>query len=406
MRVVFVHPSYPNQFTPIVHRLGSQAGWECACLVDARFTEAVRRDDPPIAYYGYQAFPAAVSGYDYAQSLEDGLRCGKAVVEALAHLQATEGVDVVVGHASFGTTFFMRGLLDIPVVAYVELPGYFPIYARDEFPPQDGQRLLDVSLRALIYTSVLQADLGVVPSHYAKRLFPRELQAKIRVQMEGFVLPPAVRDRARLRRALGLPGAGHIIGFAARTLEAVRGFDIFVKVAAKVRRMRPDVQYLVIGDDATLYGNELAYLGGRSFKQHIFATQGVDEEGFICRPFMPYHRFVTHLQAMDVVLFPVFEAAANWGLFEAMAAGVPILASRRCFIPEVITHGRDGLLFEPTDVDGFAEATLQILKEPERFRRLGSAARRTIARRFSLARAVQGYRAIIGEAVASHHRGG
>jgi glycosyltransferase involved in cell wall biosynthesis len=403
MKVVFVHPSYPNQFTQIAHRLGAKSGWECSCLVETRFTQAVRRDQPPIAYYGYDQAATACEN-DYAQSLEDGLRCGKAVVEALAHLQATEGLDVVVGHASFGTTFFVRDLLNVPVVAYVELPGYFPMYCRKEFPPHGVQRLLDVSLRALIYTSVLQADLGLVPSHHAKRLFPCELQRKIRVQMEGFALPAPIRDRMRLRHELGLHVAGPIVGFAARTLEAVRGFDIFVNVAIKLRRRRPDLQFLIIGDEATLYGNELLYLAGQSFKQHVLATANVDEAAFIFRPFMPYEHFVKHLQAMDVVLFPVFEGAASWGLFEAMAAGVPILASRRCFVPEVITHGRDGLLFGPTDLDGFTEAALQILRDPEHFRHLGLAARRTISRRFTQTHAVKGYEAVITEAVMRHRR--
>jgi glycosyltransferase involved in cell wall biosynthesis len=404
VKVVFVHPSYPNQFTAIAHRLGAQPGWECACLVDARFTEAVRHDAPPIAYYGYHGGTTAASGNDCAQSLADGMQCGKAVVEALAHLQATEGVDVVVGHAAFGTTFFVRDLLDLPVIAYVELPGYYPLYARAEFPPQDGQRLLDVSLRASIYTSVLRADVGIVPSRYAKRLFPPELQPKLRVQMEGFALPAPVRDRVRSRHELGLPGTGPIIGFAARTLEAVRGFDVFVKIATKVRRVRPDVQCVVIGDEATLYGNELLYLGGQSFKHHVLTAEGVGAQAYIFRPFMPYERFIKHLQVMDVGLFPIFEGAANWGLFEAMAAGVPMLAARRCFIPEVITHDRDGWLFEPTDIDGFSEAALRVLEEPERLRSVGSAARRTIARRFALAQAVKGYRAIIGGAVNRHRR--
>jgi glycosyltransferase involved in cell wall biosynthesis len=399
MKVVFVHPSYPNQFTAIAHRLGAQPGWECACLVDARFTEAVRRDDPPIAYYGYHGAAATVSGNDFAHSLEDGVRCGKAVVEALAHLQAADGVDIVVGHASFGTVFFVRPLLKLPVVAYVELPGYFPIYGRREFPAYYPQPLLDVSLRAMIYASVLHADLGIVPSRYAKRLFPRTLQPRIRVQPEGFVLPPPVRDRLRLRRELGLSAAGPVVGFAGRSLEAVRGFDIFVKIAKQIRRARADVQFLVLGDATTLYGNELAYLGQTSFKRHVLECEGVSEGAFLFKPFMPHALFVRHLQAMDVLIFPLFEGAANWGLFEAMAAGVAVLASRRCFIPEVIRDGRDGLLFDPADVEGFAAAALDLLKEPARLRQLGLAARRTISRRFSLARAVAGYASLLRLAV-------
>jgi glycosyltransferase involved in cell wall biosynthesis len=203
---------------------------------------------------------------------QEGLRCGKSVVDALAHLHAAGAVDAVVGHASFGTTFFVRALLGVPVVAYVELPGYFPIHCREEFPAQASQNLMDVSLRALIHASVLGADLCLVPSRHARSLFPEELQRKVRVQPEGFTLPPLVADRAALRRELAIPGSGPVIGFAGRTLEAVRGFDVFLRMAKAVLRVRPDARFLVLGDEATLYGNETAYLGGKSFKQHVVET--------------------------------------------------------------------------------------------------------------------------------------
>ena len=399
MKVVFVHPSYPNQFTRIAHTLSQRDGWECACLVDEKFTESVRRDGPPIAYYGFRGDPAPASGNYYTQCLEDGLRCGKAVVEALAHLHAAATVDVVVGHASFGTTFFVRQILQIPVVAYVELPGYFPIYCRDEFPAQYPQGLMDVSLRALIHASVLQADLCLVPSRHAKRLFPRELQHKVRVQAEGFILPPVARDRAQLRRDLDIPGAGPVIGFAGRTLEAVRGFDVFIKVAKKIHRARKDVQFLVIGDEATIYGNETAYLAEKSFKRHVLETEGLNEQALLFKPFMPHGEFIKHLQAMDLIVFPMFEGAGNWALFDAMATGVPILASNRCFIPEVITHDEEGLLFDPQDVDGFADAALMVLADRRLFRSLGLKARRKIAGQFSAQHAVDGYASIIREAV-------
>jgi len=249
MKVVFVHPSYPNQFTRIAHTLSQRDEWDCACLVHDKFTESVRRDDPPIAYYGFHEESAPPSGNYYTQCLEDGVRCGKAVVDALAHLHAAGPVDVVVGHASFGTTFFVRKILQIPVIAYVELPGYFPIYCRDQFPAQYPQDLMDVALRALIHASVLQADLCLVPSQHAKGLFPEELHHKVRVQPEGFNVPAVVRDKTALRKDLGIPDCAPVVGFAGRTLEAVRGFDVFIKVAKQIRRVRKDVQFLVIGDD-------------------------------------------------------------------------------------------------------------------------------------------------------------
>jgi glycosyltransferase involved in cell wall biosynthesis len=101
---------------------------------------------------------------------------------------------------------------------------------------------------------------------------------------------------------------------------------------------------------------------------------------------------------MDLIVFPIFEGAGNWAVFDAMAAAVPVLAADRCFVPEVITHGHDGLLFDPDDVAGLVRAVLTLLGDPDRRRALGRQARRTIARRFSPERAADGYGALIREA--------
>ena len=259
-------------------------------------------------------------------------------------------------------------------------------------------RLMDVALRALIHASVLQSDLCVVPSRHARDLFPEEQRAKVQVQPEGFEVPPLARDKGALRRALGIAAPGPVIGFAGRTLEAVRGFDVFVRMAKAISRVRRDARFLVVGDEATLYGNETTYLNGTSFKQHVVERERLDPEAFIFRPFMPRDRFLQHLQAMDLAVFPIFEGAANWSVFEAMAAGVPVLASDRCFLPEVVTPRHDGFLFDPDDVDALARLTLRVLRQPRALEALGRRGRRTIAARFSVQRAVDGYARIIGEA--------
>jgi len=405
MNVVFVHPSYPNQFTGIVNALSRKRGWECAFLVDRAFTGQIRRDNPPVAYYGYGEEASPLSGTYYTRCIEEGARRGKAIVEALAHIHASTGIDAVVGHASFGATLFVREILNIPVVSYVELPGYHPAFCRDEFPGRYPQSLMDVALRSLIHSSVIHSDICVVPSAYARDLFPPELRSKVRVRMEGFALPPPAGDREALRRELGITGNGPVIGFAGRTLEAVRGFDVFVRAAGRIRAVRPDAHFLVVGDEASIYGNEASYLGDSSFKRHALRQEGMADEEFIFCPFVPYDQFVRYLQTMDVILFPLFEGAANWGLFEAMAAGVPVIASRRCFIPEVIEDGRDGILLDAADADGFAAAALALLEDSARVEAMSRAGRQKIARSFSVERAASGYAAIIREALRRHGSG-
>ena len=180
----------------------------------------------------------------------------------------------------------------------------------------------------------------------------------MRVQMEGFELPAPVRDRRALKRQLGLPEDAAIVGFAARSLESMRGFDIFVQTAKLIHRRLPAAQFLVLGDETTLYGPETLHMNGQSFKQYLWQKMEMNGEPFTFKPFMEYSQFLLHMQAMDVILFPIFEGAGNWGMFEAMAAGLPVLASNRCFVPEVITDGVDGCCSIPW--------TAQVLPLPPR----------------------------------------
>jgi glycosyltransferase involved in cell wall biosynthesis len=60
---------------------------------------------------------------------------------------------------------------------------------------------------------------------------------------------------------------------------------------------------------------------------------------------------------------------------EAMACGKPVVAARAAAVPETVADGEVGLLVEPTDADGLADALGALLGDPERRRALGAAGR-------------------------------
>lgn len=68
---------------------------------------------------------------------------------------------------------------------------------------------------------------------------------------------------------------------------------------------------------------------------------------------------------------------------EAMAAGVPPVASAHGSFPELITDGEDGVLFSPGAAAELAEVFVDIERHPERYRKMGEAGRRTYVERFS-----------------------
>jgi glycosyltransferase involved in cell wall biosynthesis len=75
-------------------------------------------------------------------------------------------------------------------------------------------------------------------------------------------------------------------------------------------------------------------------------------------------------------------------LLEAMAAGLPVIASRVGGVAELVGHGRDGWLVEPGDVMALRAALLEALLDPGARATRGSAARERVAAEFSHERMV------------------
>jgi glycosyltransferase involved in cell wall biosynthesis len=73
-------------------------------------------------------------------------------------------------------------------------------------------------------------------------------------------------------------------------------------------------------------------------------------------------------------------------LMEAMAAGLPVVASRLSGIPELVTDGTDGLLVPPGDDGAIADALERLAADPALRRRLGTAGQATIDRAFDVDR--------------------
>ena len=67
---------------------------------------------------------------------------------------------------------------------------------------------------------------------------------------------------------------------------------------------------------------------------------------------------------------------------EAMAVGVPVIASNRCGMPFMVSEGQSGFLVEPDDCDQIADRLIQLLSNPLLRRRMGEEGRRIAMTRF------------------------
>lgn len=93
--------------------------------------------------------------------------------------------------------------------------------------------------------------------------------------------------------------------------------------------------------------------------------------------FWPHARIPAALRHVDVLVLPSFYEELGSVLVEAMAAGLPVVASRVGGIPDLVRDGQNGLLAEPGHPEAFARAISRLLTEPDTAARLGAAARTT-----------------------------
>jgi glycosyltransferase involved in cell wall biosynthesis len=100
--------------------------------------------------------------------------------------------------------------------------------------------------------------------------------------------------------------------------------------------------------------------------------------------------------AFDAFLMPSLWEGFGLVALEAMAAGLPILASRISALPEIVVDGETGYLATPTSVDALAARMRDLLQYPERAAAMGKAGKQRLVTTFSVQKMVESTRQVYG----------
>jgi glycosyltransferase involved in cell wall biosynthesis len=160
-------------------------------------------------------------------------------------------------------------------------------------------------------------------------------------------------------------------------LRREKAHEVLLAAAAELGPRHPHLRFLIAGD------------GPRAAELRVLAkTLGVDAQV----TFLGHREDVAALLATaDAFVLPSRSEAFPNGAIEAMAAGVPVIATRTGGLLDLIDDGRTGLLVSPDDSRALAAAVESLLVAPARAQALGAAARDEVTRRYSFDRMVRGF---------------
>ncbi|HET9878147.1 MAG TPA: glycosyltransferase family 4 protein [Candidatus Limnocylindria bacterium] len=245
-----------------------------------------------------------------------------------------------------------------------------------------------------------QAELARLTRHMDRLIVPSaSIEGKVRAEgREGApfaVIPNGVDlsrfagsvPACRLRRELGMPGTAFLVGVVAR-LEREKGHRYAVAAMPQLVAAVPDAWLVLVGEgsEADALRAQIAELPAPARDRVVLTGRREDVAAITAD--------------LSVALLPSLREAQGISILEAMARGVPVVASRVGGIPEVITDGVDGLLVEPRDPSGLARALINLAASPDLRDRLGAAGRRTVAERYSIDAMVRRVEAVYAEELA------
>jgi glycosyltransferase involved in cell wall biosynthesis len=187
---------------------------------------------------------------------------------------------------------------------------------------------------------------------------------------------PSKETRIAMRKELSLPEESFVIGTVGR-LVPIKDQQTLLKAAALLSRSGIDARVLLVGsgpERERLQGQAAGALEGRV----CFAGDS--------------SRVPEMLNAMDVFVLPSLNEGMSNTLLEAMACGLPVLATSAGGNPEIIEDNVNGCLFTPGDVEWLANKLKLLARDPTLVHQLGTAARNRAIESFSLSRMLETYR--------------
>ncbi len=192
------------------------------------------------------------------------------------------------------------------------------------------------------------------------------------VDIEAF--QPRPRPENGVRQALGIPSSASVVGFLGR-LSPEKGPEVFLRAALLAHAKLPDTHFVFVGDGplAPTLRESIARLKLEG-RVHLAGLR---------------RDVATVLNDLDVLVSSSHSEAMPLAVMEAMASGLPVVATRVGGVPDMIDHGGSGWLVTPNDFEEIAARLQQILGTPGELTRMSAAARQRAVDKMALSDTVE-----------------
>ena len=307
--------------------------------------------------------------------LRDGPHGSLGTLQDLLRIIRETRVAILHSHEFFMNTLGLVAswMTGVPLVATVHGRNYYA----DRFRRRAAYRLVARLARMVAVSEDVRLFLAhrVGISH-----------RRITVIPNGVPLNHAPSDdkTSAVRESLGLHRHSQVVGVVG-SLYPVKGHKYLIEGSPQVIARIPHAAFLVVGR-------------GRLREELEAHTRRLGVASHF--RFLGHRDDVSDLLALcHVFVLPSLSEGMPLALLEAMAAGVPPIATRVGGVSEVLEDGKTGLLVPPQDSDALAKGIVSLLSDRTRAQQMAQSAREMVTSRFSLAGMVQAYQGLYAQLI-------
>lgn len=287
---------------------------------------------------------------------------------ALWRLFSRERPDIVHTHTSKAGTVGRIAAWLARVPAVVHTPHGHVFYGYFGRAMSEAIRLVERVLARITDRIVTLTERGAL-EHVQYRIAGRGKFVTIPSGIRVAEFRSACGDPIVKRKELGLPLDGPLIGTVGR-LVPIKGHAWLIRAIPRVLAEFPQACVVFIGDGPL--ADELRQLANEVGVGRNVVFLGTRQDVPAC------------LAALDLFVFPSLNEGMGRALIEAMAVGLPVVATGVGGIPDVVVDGESGVLVPPKDAMALADAVRAMLRDPGRRRAYGEAAKRRVDDRFDV----------------------